>query len=108
MTMTHRELWDWQHGEWAKELLGGQNRAEVDGVSFAIFSHSVSFRYKNATGLIHTTNGYCGERPDHKNYYPLVQLSCRYSDDGLFNPTVQPNIQAVATAVKKSWADFTQ
>ena len=103
--MTEKELADWKKN-WVAEFIQGP--VEVDGVCFGRFALSVSFRYKNASGLIFPDNGYLGPQPDGKNYYPLLRLSCRYSDECRFNPTVEPDIRSVAAAIKKSWDDFTR
>lgn len=106
--MTQKELSDWRHGEWVAEF-SSVLPVQVDGVWFGRSVLSVSFRYKNSQGLIFPDNGYLGPQPDGKDYYPLLKLSCRHSDECRFNPSgIPPDIHSVAEAIKKSWEDFTK
>jgi len=66
------------------------------------------FRYKNMTGVLHADNGYLGPQPDGKDYYPLVRVSPSLSDEGRFNPTVTPQMDAIVAAIIKVWDDFTK
>ena len=80
----------------------------IQDVHFSEFLYRIQFRYKNASGLIFTDNGYVGEQLDGKNYYLLWKLSCKYSNDSKFNPSFSPDLQSAASAVISSWKLFTK
>lgn len=101
--MTGEELKAWK-ADFVKHVLGDSRLINYDDVIFYLHCSAIGFRFGNATGLIFADNGMNG--PD--DYYPLARLSCRYDDQCKYNPTVEPTLAAMAAAVKKSWADFTQ
>lgn len=81
----------------------------INEVKFApTFSNCISFRYKNATGLIHPDNGYNGKTESGKDYYLLWTLSCNYSNDMKYNPSFSPDLESAAEAVINSWEQFTK
>jgi len=105
MYLTSEELKEWENNY--TQILLPNGPVTVDGVCFSEFYSSIKFRYGNATGLIFKSNGYLGQQPDGKNYYPMVRLSARYSNECKFNPICEPNLAAMAAAVKESWRKFT-
>ena len=84
----------------------------VDGVRIYLSDGiSVAFYYGNARGLVFPDSGVNWNKPDDSKdrYYPLLKLSCQYSDECKFNPHCIPlSLDAVAEAVKKSWELFTK
>lgn len=101
--MNAGELREWKYN-FAKLIMGEQPSMIVNGVRLEIFCNSISFSYKNGSGLFHARNGMNGEN----DYYPLLKLSCRYSENERFNPTCQPDIRSMVAAVQQSWELFTK
>ena len=105
MYLTNEALREWKRNY--AQILLPNGPVTIDGVCFSEFYSGIRFRYGNATGLIFADNGYLGQQLDGKNYYPMVRLSARYSDECKFNPTCEPELQSIAAAVKDSWRKFT-
>jgi len=114
--MNKKELFDWQHSGWKKDMqfIGVYKYNEVtiapylihDNVSDKMTVLYVTFNYKNMRGLLHEDNGYLGPQPDGKDFYPLIRVSPSLSDDCRFNPTVEPNLTTIASAIINVWNDF--
>lgn len=104
-TMTRQELAEWEYTGWIDSIRASLPTV-IDGVDFSIFVNSLQWSYKNGSGLVFTGNGYLGECKGGKNYYPLVHLSCSYSQNTRFNPTCTPDLQAIADAIRLSWENF--
>ena len=102
--LTKEELNAWNE-TWIDDLLKGQD-VTIQDVTFRKYLYSIKFYYKNASGLLFPDNGYNGQTEDKRDYYPLVRLSCRYSQDMRYNPAVEPNLNVIASAIRKSWEDF--
>ena len=99
--MTGKELKDWKFN-YVDEIL--PKNVIVDGVSLTRTGpRCIAFRYGNAKGLVFADNGYNGG----DSYYPLCRISPSYSDESRFTPTCEPNVGAIAKAVKESWEKFT-
>jgi hypothetical protein len=106
--MMNREQLNEFRYDYAEKLLGENHSVEVDGVRFTKFCNSIAFCYGNASGLIFADNGYLGELESGLNYYPLLRLSAKYSNNCKYNPNFAPNLISAAVAVKQSWKDFTK
>lgn len=107
MNLTSDELRSWRN-TYADTLLSSQ-RIEMDDVIFSkTGTGSIAFHYKNGHGLVFSDNGYLGEQPDGRNYYPLLKLSVSYSQESRFNPSFEPNLAAAVSAIKQSWDKFTK
>ena len=107
--MNLKELLEWKSKGFREELKRSHTfPCEVDGVSFRLETAVavLSFRYKNSTGLIYPDNGFRGHLPSGDDYYPLAALSCRFDDQRKYNPSVEPNLKAIAGAVINSWELF--
>ena len=104
-TMTRQELQEWKNTGWISSIMCSIPTT-IDGVHFSFSAVSLQWSYKNGSGLVFTDNGYLGECKGGKNYYPLVRLSCSYSQNTRFNPTCTPDLQAIAEAIRLSWANF--
>ncbi len=104
--MTGKEIRNWLNGS---DFLNSIEKLPIiiDEVRFDKFINSIQFSYKNASGLIFPSNGYLGECGG-LNYYPLMKLSCKYSEDERYNPTFEPNLGIAAKVIKQSWAEFTK
>ena len=98
--MTRSEITEWRYRiieELSKDL-----PATVNDVLFTTNGVSLIYQYKNAEGLVFARNGMWSS----DDYYPLVMIAPRYSDESKYNKMCQPNLQAIAEAVKASWEEF--
>ena len=108
--ITWQELRDWQDGGFY-ESVRSRLPIEIDGVRLWQFldgyqAGTLSFCYKNGSGLIQHSNGYAGEQPGGKNYWPRLKVSPRYSQADCFCPTCEPTLEAAAAAIRASWESF--
>ncbi len=107
MNLTRQELREWQYDGFVNSIKG-QLPSFIDDVGFCLTTtNTLSFRYKNGSGLVFPDNGYLGEQPGGKNYYPLVRLSPSYSEDCRFAVTCEPHLNIIAASIKESWRKFT-
>ena len=103
--LTRSELNDWR-STYADTLMP-EKYMDINDVSFhKTDTGCIGFNYKNARGLIFPDNGYLGEQPDGRNYYPLLKLSVSYSQECKFNPSFPPNLASAVSAIMQSWKLF--
>ena len=100
--MTNEQLRDWSY-RYAAEIMAGQQRAEVDGVTFVMFGENcISYRYGNATGLVFSDSFFNG--PD--SHDPGCRISPRYSNECKYRPVCKPDLASIAASIKESWGKF--
>ncbi len=100
MNLTRKELEAWKE-QWER---GGTTYTK-DNVHIYPYRSSdgkplfTLFKYGNLRGILHPDNGYLGNQPDGKDYYPLVRISLSLTDESRFNPTVEPNLDGIVKAI---------
>lgn len=89
--------------DFTDSVLGEGNTSQtIDGVLLYRGILHISFCYRNARGMVLPDNGYNGG----DSYYLLARISPDFSQDGKYHISCEPNVQAIAAAVKESWNKF--
>jgi len=105
--LNSEELRHWQH-HFAEDLLRVGVRVEIDGVTIARDNVGVSFSYKfsKCRGLVFAYSRMSDYEDDTQLYERALRLSPSFSNECRYCPTLNPNLQDIAGAVRKIWADF--